>query len=130
MKTEINLENKAKFFAQYLGQDILHGRYGVNGNLVDLIANKDTGDKYWLELKPLSLITDEDAIEVVKILQGIGITSTAMREPKEYCLNAIGKTLYLTSPVVDYLRSKGYALPWMDLSVDEMIDAGWIRISE
>lgn len=30
----------------------------------------------------------------------------------------------------DYLRSKGYVLPWMGLSVEEMIEAGWIKLVE
>lgn len=32
------------------------------------------------------------------------------------------------SIAVDYLRSRGYALPWMGLSVDEMVEAGWIKL--
>jgi len=30
--------------------------------------------------------------------------------------------------IVDHLRSKGYALPWMGLSVDQMVEAGWIKL--
>ena len=31
---------------------------------------------------------------------------------------------------VDYLRSKGYALPWMDLSVEDLVKYGWIKLKE
>lgn len=31
--------------------------------------------------------------------------------------------------IVDFLRSKGYALPWMGLSVEEMIEFGWIKLN-
>ena len=31
---------------------------------------------------------------------------------------------------VDYLRNKGYALPWMNLSVQDMVDYGWIKLKE
>ena len=30
----------------------------------------------------------------------------------------------------DCLRSKGYALPYMDLSVDNLIEYGWIKLKE
>lgn len=32
--------------------------------------------------------------------------------------------------VIDYLRSKGYALPWMGLSVEQQIEFGWIKLKE
>ncbi|TDO21917.1 hypothetical protein [Pedobacter duraquae] len=32
--------------------------------------------------------------------------------------------------IVDYLRSKGYALPWMGLSVEKQIEYGWIKLKE
>lgn len=40
------------------------------------------------------------------------------------------RTCGVTSSSYDYLRSKGYALPWMGLSVEEMIKAGWIKLIE
>jgi hypothetical protein len=30
----------------------------------------------------------------------------------------------------DYLRSKGYALPWMGLSVDELVEYGWVKLKD
>lgn len=32
------------------------------------------------------------------------------------------------SRAYDYLRSKGYALPWLGLSVEQQIEYGWIKI--
>lgn len=32
--------------------------------------------------------------------------------------------------IVDYLRSKGYALPWMGYSVEDMVQAEWIKLKE
>ena len=29
---------------------------------------------------------------------------------------------------VDYLRSKGYAIPFMEYSVDELVNLGWVRL--
>ena len=57
---ENSLENKMKFFAQYYWQKV----WKLNGvrMLVDSwIEEKSMIEKSWLELKPLSLLTDEDA---------------------------------------------------------------------
>lgn len=48
--------------------------------------------------------------------RNIGEIDVSSRNPIAYIL------------ITDYLRSKGYALPWMGLSVEEMISAGWIRL--
>jgi len=32
--------------------------------------------------------------------------------------------------IVDHLRSKGYALPWMGLSIEDLIEYGWVKIKE
>lgn len=29
---------------------------------------------------------------------------------------------------VDYLRSKGYAIPFMEYSVEELVNLGWMRL--
>lgn len=32
--------------------------------------------------------------------------------------------------VIDYLRSKGYVLPWMGLSVEKLVEYGWVKLKE
>ena len=59
------IENKARFFAQYWGQEVAihcNNLYYVNA-IMDKI-----GEHYYLELTPLSQITDEDAIALAKIV--------------------------------------------------------------
>lgn len=89
-----------------------------------------------LYLKPLSQISDEDAIEVARIfnighLKGATILliksilsaldgSTPKSETTEFVLN------WLTAQ--DFLRSRGYALPWMGLSVEILVEWGWIKL--
>lgn len=131
---ENTIENKAKFIAFYWGQYVGMYKFPFEEILQGMVDEKCFIDIAYLVLTPLSQITDEDAIEVIKILQSIGIGSTAMREPKEYLLNGslmnqFG-TFQLMAPVVDYLRSKGYALPWMGLSVEQLVEYGWIRLKE
>lgn len=66
MNTEITNETKAKVFAQYLGQPLNSGKkILLNGERLDEIA---TGERdSILILKPLSAITDNDAIQVTRL---------------------------------------------------------------
>jgi len=90
---ENTAENKFKYFAQHYGQRVLvtpsEMKVKVNSNsLIDSIVNLG-----FLELTPLSDITDEDAIEVAK-MSGYDFLTVIDRQPsgdvilkptKEYC---------------------------------------------
>lgn len=163
MKSEITPENKAKFFAQYWGQDVLSSdMYGDNGTIYSLTMKEDSCNDKWLLLKPLSSISDEDAIEVAKIacpelfhtrksghyierreFENGWITVKHDINYKSVDIDIDGYILvynesddggYDRNPnmvhAIDYLRSKGYALPWMGLTVEEMIEAGWVKLIE
>lgn len=118
MKTENTLENKSKFFAQYFGQKVLLHESDMDD--IQLFLNNEMGGdiKNWLlYLKPISQITDEDAVV-------LGYTDSKSAITKH--LKMIGKE---TSDA-DYLRSKGYALPWMGLSVEDLVEYGWVKLKE
>lgn len=99
---------------------------------------------HWIELNPLSSISYEDAIEVAKIEGYNSIKKTKDRGffklfPTNRHLNFISdpigidsgdKKLHLNSYSIDLLRSRGYALPWMGLSVEELVVARWIKLIE
>jgi hypothetical protein len=102
------LENKAKFFAQYWGQKVLNfndsgaisnARYEVQG---------DMDENMFLELKPLSIISDEDAVKL-----------------------GYGNSQHLRSSIlynIDELRQLGYAIDWCGLSVEQLVEYGWIKL--
>jgi hypothetical protein len=115
MKAEINNENKAKFFALYWGQEILNDGIETGGNV------GDCEEEMFLLLKPLSSISDEDA-------EFIDLQSEDYNEDGWF--DGEGIFYYWASVDVDYLRSKGYALPWMGLSVEEMVQADWIKLTK
>ncbi len=83
----------------------------------------------YVELKNLSDITDEQAIEVEKILGhkvfvGIKfierfIADAFFDNPFSICI-----------AVIDYLRSKGYALPAFGYTVDQLIEENIFKIKE
>lgn len=163
-------ELKAKFFAQYWGQHCVcndEHEYAWRANItLDAAISIYSGDlsEWYAKLKPLSAITDEDAIEVAKILHPgndqitilsrhgvrilINIDSSHSTEyglheildfsqlDKLQTQSFIDTEYWKTSCdrnklfVFDFLRSCGYALPFMGISVEQMVEWGWIKLIE
>jgi hypothetical protein len=126
---ENTLENKAKFFALYWGQKVK--RYNkspfIELDFVDFIEIKECD---FIELKPLSSISDEDAIEVAKIMK-VDIENQLTNQIIEYihgCITHFNCKGDMSFKISDYLRSRGYALPWMELSVEELVNRGWVKL--
>lgn len=142
---ENNLENKAKFFAQYWGQEVLmwHDK-AVVLNIIWQDLNNDLKDVHFLRLKPLSSITDEDAAKLCKIFDveydnkddseshfdldgAIEWIKALYSEPAGYYVDGYTGNQLLSGS--DYLRSKGYALPYMGLSVKQLVEYGWVKLT-
>ena len=121
---ENNLENKAKFFAQYWGQDIvIQNEGGGSGFSYDINEATICDIKYdYLKLNPLSSITDEDANAIT--IYG----SYSKNSFTEIGFNTPNGFEYYVSDSVDYLRSKGYATRYLGLSVKKLIEYGWIKL--
>ena len=182
MKLENTLENKTKFFAQYWGQDVLcRDIFGKNKNEIIMhntpCSNLKLGEiiDSYLELKPLSQISDEDINFVAKVCHQVpNLTFEIKRQDdivhatnmdnygieRHICINFKYATIncniripddndklvnykvniseihmnasrvvgYIQS--LDYLRSKGYALPYIDLSVKDLVEYGWVKLKE
>lgn len=135
---ENTLANKAKFFALYWGQEIQTyklSRYTTKTNRpVD-------GSKFgYITLKNLSSISDEDAIEVAKIRWGNDVEIYQIdkfSEGVKYIFRQPYKPFNQTQGIFprrmyndecDFLRSRGYALPWMGLSVEELVNRRWVKL--
>lgn len=123
MKTKNTLENKAAFFAQYWGQDICNDIGCALSNETFEEVNASTSIEYaFLKLIPLSQISDEDAINIVDSGHAIEFLENGWRVKNtkfvfDYKINT-----------VDLLRSKGYAVPWRDLSVDDLVAYEWVKL--
>ena len=134
MKLENTLENKARFFAQYWGQKIICFPHNKNAIRYDnpnkLLAGTYERNAY-LELKPLSHISDEEVVEVAKLTHGSKfleqVFTTLPKDKVTKYIRHITDGLKNYSKF-DYLRSKGYALPWMDLSVEDLVEYGWVKL--
>lgn len=141
---ENTLENKAKFFALYFGQRIM--KKNIEG-LENFITEPDgflrsPSKETYLELKPLSSISDEDAIICAKLIYKYDDTpsgkiaserSHTAENGKDYVIESIQDNdgvfhSVVSFEVVDYLRSRGYALPFMGLPVEELVNRGWVKL--
>lgn len=163
---ENNFENKARFFAQYYGQNVKRSFLPEQTSLQVIDRNV-----FWighliingyLELKSIEDITDEDAICVAKIVSpmlfdGDGNNDGHIIDKSEIKSGWIsvkhkrkitmvdidldgfvfeyhedeGYTRpSLVNAGADYLRSQGYALPWMGLSIDDLIKYGWVKLKK
>lgn len=158
---ENTLENKAKFFALYWGQRVMLEE--MSSNLYYCKPSKESDfNLNYLELKPLSSISDEDAIEVAKIMtfhdgKGLIIERKKNGEIEMYDRyndepHFLNTLFFVPDPfeifsrddnrnwfqydaerfleVTDFLRSRGYAISWMGLSVEKLIEYGWIKLKE
>lgn len=152
-------EEKARLFAQYWGQEVLIDNIGKK-MIVGLAWSAGWTDrvKSYLELKPISSISDDHAIEVAKIAHSPTFTYPAkweiMRDLEYEFVTVTSKGSYHSFDIsttdgsidmyqedhksdnsinhyaaCDYIRSKGYALPFMQYSVEEMIEFGWIVLT-
>jgi hypothetical protein len=85
--------------------------------------------------KPLSEISDEDAIRVAELMGFINVQKAEHESDglwaRWYLPKIHSKFFYwvdLRLEASDYLRSKGYALPWRNYSVDDLVQLGWITL--
>ena len=116
----VQTDVKCRFFAQYWGTKTMY----VGG--VGLVEVGKGGwnlkhPDFFLQLKPLSKITDEDAISMYRGLERNYESSNQFLEDYK----SIG---FLEQSEVDFLRSKGYAVPYMEYSVDELVKIGWVKL--
>lgn len=174
--TENTPSNKAQFFATYWLQfnEDNHGSKNIWNGLSDISGCR-------LLLAPLSSITDEDAVEVTKLIlqqsdkylfsvERIRKKTISVKYPfmvvkalpndrKNNEMNRLVKfslnefrfsfvkaiTVHNTtskwietwesnifpesiSCVIDYLRSRGYLIQWRDLTPDQLVSYGWVKV--
>ncbi|MES2593169.1 MAG: hypothetical protein V4608_14905 [Bacteroidota bacterium] len=129
---ENTLENKAKFFAQYWGQYlVIMPKISMNIPIHVHHVNLSHIQECVLQLKNLSSITDEDALECYNIHfkgyldKDIRPSESRINFSKNHIIKPIEVCIL---EVTDCLRSKGYALPYMGLSVDQLVEYGWIKL--
>ena len=127
---------KCRFFVQYWGVKCM------NVGSVELVKVGNCGwnlkhPDFFLELKPISKLSDEDAINFFDIQ----FNETHKDKPNEFKIergkewaNSINSERFGLIPAnflhgIDFLRSKGYAINFMEYSVEKLVELGWVRLS-
>jgi len=127
---------KCRFFVQYWGVKCMY----VGG--IGLVEIGTSGwnlkhPDFFLELNPISKLTNDDAIEYFDILWH----ETHKRKSRDFKIeygkawaNSILAERFGLIPSnilhgIDFLRSKGYAIPFMEYSIEDLINLGWVRVS-
>lgn len=124
----VQTDVKCRFFAQYWGQKLVaHTEDLKVDGIKELryeprtVINFKEIETSCLVLKSLSKITDKDAISMYRGLERNYESANQFLEDYK----SIG---FLEQGEVDFLRSNGYAVPFMNYSVDDLVSFGWVRL--
>lgn len=134
MGTLLNDKTKRMFFALYWDQELGLGLNKQVDTLTGKLWKAQSAFTESLQLKSLTNISDEDAIVGYKLLYPNEVYAPEYMsgEFKSWLKDEFGigkiKHKWDVMHVLDYLRSKGYALPFMGLSVEVMVNEGWILL--
>lgn len=140
-RPELNQKLKERFFAQYHGQKLMY--YDSEDGPQLFHANSEGGRHsfLYLLLRPISHLTDEEAKRILSIFDeddsytdqhGFDIVGffefaeAVFTEPAGGMIN--GYTAQEYSNFIDYIRSIGIATAFMGYSVEELVQAGWIKL--
>lgn len=129
---------KEAFFAQYWGQEVaIQGDGGGTGFKYQINEATICDIRHdYLQLKPLESITDEDALEGSDLLRNTSHLSEESRiiqfkrlfESPNFWVNQTNIPLSKFFIVIDFLRSKGYLLPFKQYSTEQLIESGIAKI--
>ena len=108
-------QEKARFFALYYGQKVWCNPFSecqiIRG--VDLFSIEDNE---YLNLVSLEYLSNKDANDIDYF-------------NKDEAIEDFNYEGLRCSYSADILRSRGYALPYMGLSVEKLIEYGWIKLN-
>ncbi len=144
MTTQLTEENKAKFFALYLFQEVLNldtGQHSRNYNKLWPLKPEDIDclePSDCLSLRSIDQLTDREIKTLVSDVWQIGFDDWGTvngfeeaikhyRSKKDFPFGAGGHAMVR---VIDYLRSIGILVPWLGLSCEDLQKCGWVKIKQ
>jgi hypothetical protein len=137
-KTQPSGEIKKMFFAQYYGHEVLRWHQWTELTYyqkVDLSIPKIEGDGWYLTLKSLDNITDDDAgILQYTLINVIGLDGLIKESSSDLIKEVVSNyaqidcLFMLPSSFTDKARELGYAIDWNGFKVQDLIDFGWIKL--
>lgn len=157
MKAKNTIDNKISLFNAYIGCGTFdEDGWPRWGSLKGMIGEKaitgycpddeeitesydiaHPGSKLKLHLRAVSDITDGDTKKIAQLfdighLQGALpalITDILLAIDKNGSSPSIG-SVSSWNEVIDFLRSRGYAIPWHGISVIQLVKFGWVKLRE
>ena len=131
----ITNEERARIFAAYWGAEVFYeynydGKHQSTSSVLSVLMDNDDA-KGQLLLKDLSQISDEDAIEVAKIIGCKQCGKDGISELIPHLLYVMRNGDLIKGEVmvkvIDYLRSNSYNLGFGKYSAQDLIDAGIVK---
>ncbi len=125
---------KSRFFAQYWGTKTLY----VGG--VGLVEIGTGGwnlkhPDFFLQLKPLSKITNEDAEKLqFTLVNVVGLDGLIKQNSSDLVKEVVSNyekvdcLFMLPSSFTDLARELGYAIDWNNHKVSKQIELGWVQL--
>jgi len=131
---ENTTENKLKFFALYYGQDVLrHEKWKLASDKISGISSL-LSKNYHLELRSIESITDEECIELFdltanpKTLILLVDNINKIHQIRFHINWKLANNKSFEQIEIDWFRLKGFLVPFMNLTTDQIIEFGWAKI--
>ena len=122
--------SKDVLIAQYWGQQVINYSYGFKNHVVSCV-NINDGNSV-LELYEPHSITDEHAAMIAIQNKFAGTSEEAKikvgRDILKRVLESNQSLMCLPMESADFMRSKGYALPFNGWSIADQVHAGYVRL--
>lgn len=128
-------QDKAAFFAQYYPQNVMRHESYTDGPLIAAIPVGNTS--HYLELKPLSAITDEEVFDMISIMCPTIDIWFNIREYADQMVAGFeserpvpGASFSDCVLAIDFFRSRGYLIPFRNYSTDQILEMGWAKLKD
>jgi len=123
-----NREEFERFAALYLQQVVLLTKrinkpILLKGMFIDILEEYDC-----LQLRSIESLTDEEWLNVME-LEGLPRGSESIENLKRGIFLDLDCHCIRYS-IIDYWRSIGIAVPFMNYSVEDMVNMGWIKLKQ
>lgn len=137
--SEVLCDGKSWHIREWFGSDIFCLIRNINDEVKESVNYES--DLCALFLTPLSLISNDDAIQLEMMVSQSKVWHEKMgkdfiiSEGKKHAIqiskrhNPVCLQLGASTEIIDFLRYKGYALPWRNHSVEDLMEMGWIQLT-
>lgn len=136
---ENTTENRLRFFSLYLGNRVLKYSHSESESIAvlgawELSSISDKINVFHLELRSIESITDEECIEFFdltanpKTLILLVDNINKIHQIRFHINWKLANNKSFEQIEIDWFRLKGFLVPFMNLTTDQIIEFGWAKI--